>query len=70
MLKKKKMAEKTETPDFRILIVDDNPKNLQVLATTLKQQDYEVEFAVNGETAFEWLDSNDFDLILLDIMMP
>jgi len=70
MLKKKKMAKETEAPHFCILIVDDNSKNLQVLATTLKQQDYEVEFAVDGKTALEWLNSNDFDLILLDIMMP
>jgi len=70
MLKKKKIPKKSEIPRFRILIVDDNPKNLQVLATTLKQQNYEVEFAVDGNTALEWLSSNDFDLILLDIMMP
>lgn len=55
---------------FCILIVDDNPKNLQVLGKFLKEEKYEIEFAINGEAALEWLKSKRFDLILLDINMP
>jgi DNA-binding response OmpR family regulator len=54
----------------KILIVDDNPKNLQILGNILHEENYEVEFAINGETALEWIEKTDFDLILLDIMMP
>ncbi len=53
-----------------ILIVDDNPKNLQVLGNYLQLEGYLVEFAINGESALDWTDRKKFDLILLDIMMP
>ena len=54
----------------RILIVDDNPKNLQVLGKFLQNEQYELEFAINGSAALEWLEIKPFDLILLDINMP
>lgn len=53
-----------------ILIVDDNPHNLQVLGNVLKDNNYEAEFATNGKAALEWLKNKQFDLILLDINMP
>jgi two-component system, sensor histidine kinase and response regulator len=54
----------------RILIVDDNPKNIQVLANHLTNDDYEVEYASNGKDAVHMIEKEDFDLILLDVMMP
>jgi len=53
-----------------ILIVDDNPENLQVLGKFLQENNYLIEFAINGETALTWLSKKKFDLILLDINMP
>jgi two-component system sensor histidine kinase/response regulator len=53
-----------------ILLVDDNPKNLQVLGKLLLKEKYEIEFAVNGEATLEWLKIKKFDLILLDLNMP
>jgi two-component system, sensor histidine kinase and response regulator len=53
-----------------ILIVDDNLQNLQVLGKFLRAEKYEIEFAISGETTFEWLKNKKFDLILLDINMP
>jgi two-component system sensor histidine kinase/response regulator len=53
-----------------ILIVDDVPKNIQLLGSILKEETYELEFATSGKEALEWLDSKQFDLVLLDIMMP
>lgn len=53
-----------------ILIVDDNLKNIQVLANILSQNNYIVEFAENGTDAIEMVQKENFDLILLDIMMP
>ena len=58
------------TPGAVILIVDDNPQNLQVLANLLKEEKYEIEFAINGEATLDWLKNRQFDLILLDINMP
>jgi len=55
---------------FKILIVDDNPQNLQVLGNILNNKEYEVEFATGGYQALEWLDQQNFNLIILDIMMP
>jgi DNA-binding response OmpR family regulator len=53
-----------------ILLVDDNPRNLQVLGKLLQEEKYEIEFAVNGEATLEWLKNKHFDLILLDLNMP
>jgi two-component system sensor histidine kinase/response regulator len=53
-----------------ILIVDDNPQNLQVLGNLLQEGKYQIEFAVNGESTLDWLKNKQFDLILLDINMP
>jgi two-component system, sensor histidine kinase and response regulator len=53
-----------------ILIVDDNPQNLQVLGRLLQERNCEIEFATNGIAALDWLDSRKFDLVLLDINMP
>jgi two-component system sensor histidine kinase/response regulator len=53
-----------------ILIVDDVPKNIQLLGSILKEENYELEFATSGKEALEWLNTKPFDLVLLDIMMP
>lgn len=56
--------------NFSILMVDDNPKNLQLLGTTLRNEGYNLEFATSGRMALNWVSKKIFDLILLDIMMP
>ncbi len=53
-----------------LLIIDDNPQNLQVLGKMLQENNFEIEFATNGYAALEWLNTRLFDLILLDINMP
>lgn len=53
-----------------ILIVDDNPQNLQVLAELLDKSGYELVLALDGNQAFEFISNEKPDLILLDIMMP
>jgi two-component system sensor histidine kinase/response regulator len=53
-----------------ILIVDDNPKNLQVLGKLLQYENFEVEFAIDGQSALDWMEAKKFDLMLLDINMP
>ena len=55
---------------FSILIVDDEPKNIQLLGNLLEKNNYEIEFAMDGESALHWVEKKPFDLVLLDIMMP
>ncbi len=53
-----------------ILIVDDTPANLQLLAGMLREHGYTVRPAPNGPLALRAAASNPPDLILLDINMP
>jgi two-component system sensor histidine kinase/response regulator len=53
-----------------ILIVDDVPKNLQVLGTILYQQGCEIAMADSGASALETLQEITPAMILLDVMMP
>lgn len=59
-----------ENNEYKILVVDDNPRNIQVLASLLSDKSYDVEYALNGPDALQLVASENFDLILLDIMMP
>ena len=54
----------------KILIVDDNYENLQVLGMHLQEAGYDIEFSTSGKTALEWLENEEFDIALLDINMP
>jgi PAS domain S-box-containing protein len=53
-----------------ILIVDDQPQNIELLEAYLVPQGYEIVKAVNGAEALETLSANKIDLILLDVTMP
>ena len=55
---------------FKVLIVDDNPKNVQLLGNVLVDNKCQVSYALNGKQALDRIKENKFDLILLDIMMP
>ncbi len=54
----------------QILVVDDNPQNLRVLGSMLKENGYRVALAENGIEAVKYAADKHPDLILLDIMMP
>ena len=53
-----------------ILVVDDEPRNIALLAGLLKNNGYLVRAARNAEQAFKSLKLDRVDLILLDILMP
>ena len=55
---------------YKVLIVDDVTENIQVAMNILKEGRYDFSYAKNGEEALGLLDTNNFDLVLLDIMMP
>jgi sigma-B regulation protein RsbU (phosphoserine phosphatase) len=54
----------------RILVVDDTPANIQIVAGILKEKGYQLSVATNGQQALEALERIRPDLILLDVMMP
>ena len=57
--------------DAKILIVDDYKNNRLILDTHLKSLGFsDILQAENGQVAFDMLNDNEFDLVLLDIMMP
>ena len=57
--------------NYRVLIVDDDPANLQVLINNLALEHYQVAQASSGQEALKMLaDGLDPDIILLDVMMP
>ena len=53
-----------------ILIVDDQPQNVELLEAYLVPKGYEIVKATNGDEALGKLSGNQIDLILLDVMMP
>ena len=63
------MPENSREPES-LLLVDDNPTNLQVLYQTLEASGCKLLVAKNGETALSIAQKASPDLILLDIMMP
>src|SRR5687767_7132291 len=54
----------------RLLVVDDNPVNVDLLRTRLTAHGYEVLTAADGEEALAQARQHQPDLILLDVMMP
>lgn len=56
---------------MRILVVDDEPINQQVIKNHLQEGRFELVQAMNGEEALQQLEKDQrFDLVLLDVMMP
>ncbi|MFK7923684.1 MAG: ATP-binding protein [Bacteroidia bacterium] len=81
-LSKQNLAEQTQAPvlatiplsdsatGIRILSVDDEPINQQVIKNHLSSPLFQLTQAMNGKDALELLVKHRFDLVLLDVMMP
>jgi two-component system, sensor histidine kinase and response regulator len=54
---------------LKVLIVDDIPSNIKILAAIIKE-DYEILIATSGQKALEVIAAHEVDLILLDVIMP
>jgi DNA-binding response OmpR family regulator len=54
----------------RILVVDDEQPVQQLLDRTLRSEGYEVVPALDGEAALSQIESQSFDLVMLDVMLP
>src|SRR4051812_38358543 len=55
---------------YRILVVDDDRMNTKILTFLLEQEGYTVTTAGSATTALGHLRQNEYDLIMLDIVMP
>ena len=53
-----------------VLIVDDNPINLQALGSILEMEDIDVEKANCGQTAINMIQEKPYSIVLMDIQMP
>lgn len=56
--------------DKRLLIVDDEPAIIKGLKFSLQQENYMVEEAYDGQEAVDKFNAHEFDLIVLDVMLP
>ncbi|MBC8283556.1 MAG: diguanylate cyclase [Nitrospinae bacterium] len=63
-------SENEQFVGMEVLIVDDTPANIDILARFLKQHGLNISIAPNGEIALKIIEKNKPDLILLDVMMP
>lgn len=74
MNEKKMAAKKQNGTDqhelIRIMAVDDDPVNLKVLESIFSFAQYEVHAFTNGEDALLMLDKGNWDLVIVDVMMP
>ena len=55
---------------MRILVVEDEKKINDIIVKTLKQEKYGVDSCFDGEEALDYIFSVEYDIILLDIMLP
>ncbi|HEV2764448.1 MAG TPA: response regulator transcription factor [Pyrinomonadaceae bacterium] len=55
---------------MRILLVEDEPDAARMLAKGLREEAYAVDVAGDGERALELAFVNDYDLVILDVMLP
>ena len=58
------------TASPRILVVDDEQPVQQLLDRTLRSEGYEVVSALDGEQALDRIQTQSFDLVMLDVMLP
>lgn len=54
----------------KLLVVDDEPAITEFVSFNLKKEGYEVDIAHDGNEALEKFEAGDFDLVVLDVMLP
>lgn len=54
----------------KILYVEDNPDNQFLIKYYLKQEPYELQFADNGHSAVEKVNTDEYDLFMVDLSLP
>ena len=64
------LAVSAEEDGARILVVDDDPQNRNLLSRRLERHGFEVETARDGIEGLRRIESDDFHLVMLDVLMP
>jgi phosphate regulon transcriptional regulator PhoB len=59
-----------ETKKIQILVVDDEPDLVELVSYNLKNEGFKVSSASNGENALEKVRKGEYNLIILDLMLP
>ena len=54
----------------KIILIEDESSVVSFIKKGLQELDYEISVALDGSTGIKMVDSNDFDMIILDIMLP
>ena len=54
----------------RVLLLDDDPSMQRLVASLLKREGYRVDVFLTGRDALRSLETHDYDVLLLDLMMP
>jgi|GEM_PF-2028508 len=67
---RKKRQKNFTAPNAKILVVDDNLMNLKVVEGMLKKYSIRIVAASSGEEALNMIDSQDYDFVFMDHMMP
>ncbi|MDN5765547.1 MAG: response regulator transcription factor, partial [Humibacillus sp.] len=60
----------TQTPEAKLLVVEDEPNIRELLATSLRFAGFEVETAGDGASALAMAEISEPDLVVLDVMLP
>ena len=55
---------------MRILVVEDEPTAARVLANGLREHAYAVDIAIDGAAALEQIGESEYDLVILDVLLP
>lgn len=69
-LDKQRNPSSRKLPYLKVLAVDDNADNLYILSMYLRKSNVQLSQAKNGEEAVKLVQNHQFDLILMDKMMP
>jgi len=69
-LQRKVRAESLGGCFLRILLVEDEMSAAKILAKGLREQGYAVDIAADGDAALYQAAINDYDVVLLDVMLP
>lgn len=55
---------------IKLLLAEDEPSLGQIVKESLETRNFKVTHALNGEKAYEYYKNNEFDILVLDVMMP
>jgi len=67
---KKSKREFFKAPKARVLVVDDNAINIQILVGLLRPHGMQLDSALSGKECLRLVKENEYDLVLMDHMMP